>query len=319
MRKWSRDTLSVAVIVLATVLAAPTAIAGQVMFERGNPPGPGAKTWIAERATLPPYSPPRTSDGRPDLQGRWGGTGNGDVIEETHYVDVTTPAWESRVSTPASGKLPYQPWALAARDAHRAGLARGWPGETDEPLYLDPQTWCMKTVSRYAQRPFELVQTPGHVVMMLNWAHLHRSIPIDGGPHPSQDAKFWMGNPRGHWEGDTLVVEVSNINGKMWLDSVGNFYSENARVVERFRLASANKMDYEVRIEDPTVFTEPVTLSYDLQRAGTGGGRRGGGGGTPDRYAVESWEHACHEGNTHHVQEAHVLGFKWYKGGVRPE
>jgi hypothetical protein len=314
VRKWSRDTLSVAVIVLATVLAAPTAIAGQVMFERGNPPGPGAKTWIAERATLPPYSPPRTSDGRPDLQGRWGGTGNGDVIEETHYVDVTTPAWESRVSTPASGKLPYQPWALAARDAHRAGLARGWPGETDEPLYLDPQTWCMKTVSRYAQRPFELVQTPGHVVMMLNWAHLHRSIPIDGGPHPSQDAKFWMGNPRGHWEGDTLVVEVANLNGKMWLDSVGNFYSENARVTERFRLASANMMDYQVRVEDPTVFTEPVTLSYGIQRAGTGDVES-----ESDPYASESWEYACHEGNEQHLEEAHALGFKWYRGSIRPE
>ena len=94
---------------------------------------------------------------------------------------------------PASGKLPYQPWALAARDAYRAGLARGWPGETGEPLYLDPQTWCMKAVSRYVQRPFELVQTPGHVVMMLNWATPARSIPIDGGPHPSQDAMFWMG------------------------------------------------------------------------------------------------------------------------------
>ena len=123
-----------------------------------------------------------------------------------------------------------------------------------------------------------------------------------------------MGNPRGRWEGDTLVVEVTNLNGKMWLDSVGNFYSENARVVERFRLASANKMDYEVTIQDPTVFTQPVTFSYDLQRAGTGGGRA-----TPDPYAGESWEHACHEGNTHHIEEAHTLGFKWYEGAVRPD
>ena len=71
-------------------------------------------------------------------------------------------------------------------------------------------------------------------------------------------------------------------------------------------------MDYEVRIEAPTVFTELVTLSYDLQRAGTGGG-------TPDPYASESWEYACHEGNTHHIEEAHTLGFMWYEGAVRPE
>ena len=93
-----------------------------------------------------------------------------------------------------------------------------------------------------------------------------------------------------------------------------------ARVVERFRLVSANKMDYEVTIEDPTVFTQPVTLSYDFQRAGTGPRRgRGAAGGTPDPYANESWEHACHEGNTHHIEEAHTLGFKWYEGAVRPE
>jgi len=308
--------------VLTVVLLPPVAAAGQGMFEKGLPPGPGAKSWLAERATLPPYSPPRASDGRPDLQGRWGASSSGDVIEDTEYVDVTTPPWESYVSSPADGKLPYQPWALAARDAHRAGLARGWrgagAGETGERLYMDPQTFCMKSVPRYSQRGYELVQTPGHVVMMLNWGHVHRSIPIDGPPHPAPKAKFWMGNPRGHWEGDTLVVEVTNLNGKMWLDSVGNFYSENARVVERLRLASANQMDYEVRIDDPTVFTQPVTLSYVLQRAGTGDGRDGADA-APDPYAVESWEHACHEGNVPHVEEAHTLGFKWYGGAVRPE
>jgi len=319
VRKWSGGWLTAPVAVLIVVLAMPAAVAGQTVYERGRPPGPGAKTWLAERDKLPPFSPPRTSDGHPDLQGRWDGTGNGDSVEETEYIDLTTPPWESRVSSPVDGKLPYQPWALAARDAHRAGLARGWPGETGEALYLDPQTFCVKTVPRYAQRSFELVYTPGHVVIMLNWGHVHRSIPIDGGSHPAPNAKFWMGSPRGHWEGETLVVEVTNLNGKMWLDSVGNFYSENARVVERFRLASANKMDYEVRIEDPMVFTEPVTLSYDLQRAGTGGGRGGRGGGTPDPYASESWEHACHEGNLNHIEEAHRLEFKWYGGAVRPE
>ena len=302
--------------VLAVVLAMPAAAAAQGMFEEGEPPGPGAASWLAERATLPHYDPPRMSDGRPDLRGRWGGSSSGDVIEDTEYVDVTTPAWESHVSSPADGRLPYQPWAMAVRDAHRAGLGRGWPGETGERLHLDPQTWCMKSVPRYAQRGFYLAQTSDHVAMMLNWGHVHRSIPIGlDAPPPSPNAKFWMGIPRGRWEGDTLVVEVTNLNGKMWLDSVGNFYSENARIEERFRLVSENKMDYEVRIEDPTVYTAPVTLSYDLQRFGTGGG----GGGAQDPYAAEYWEHACHEGNLDRINEAHVLGFKWYEGPVRPE
>ncbi len=92
--------------------------------------GPGAKTWLAERAKLPPYAPPRMADGKPNLQGRWGGSSSGDDIEETEQVDPTTPQWESYVSNPANGRVPYQPWAMAERIKHRAGLARGVPGET---------------------------------------------------------------------------------------------------------------------------------------------------------------------------------------------
>lgn len=72
-------------------------------------------------------------------------------------------------------------------------------------------------------------------------------------------------------------------------------------MTERLRLVDANTIDYEVAIEDPTVFTRPWKLNYALRRAGTGGGG-GGNNNTPDPYANESWEHACHEGNTHHVE-----------------
>jgi hypothetical protein len=127
-----------------------------------------------------------------------------------------------------------------------------------------------------------------------------------------------MGVPRGRWEGDTLVIESTNFNGKMWLDSVGNFVSDNVRVVERLRLVETNTMDYEVTIDDPTVFTQPWTLSYRLRRAGAGGGGGGGANNTPDPYAREAWEHACHEGNVHHVTEAQALGFKWFQPVVPP-
>jgi hypothetical protein len=213
------------------------------------------------------------------------------------------------VSNPANGRIPYQPWALAARNRHRAGLARGVKGETGERLYTDPQTYCLKSVPRYAQRGFELVQTPGYVTQMVVWGHYHRRIPLGNRSRPGAEARFWMGVPRGRWDGDTLVVESTNFNGKMWLDSVGNFVGPNVRVTERFRLVEANTLDYEVTIDDPQVFTQPWTLSYRLPRQGAGGG---GGGAARDPYANEGWEHACHEGNTHHVEGTRELGFKWF-------
>ena len=300
--------------VAAVWLLIPLDVAGQGFAQPGRPRGAGARTWLAERAKLPPYDPPRLPDGHPNLQGRWGGSSSGDDIEETEQVDVTTPPWESYVSNPTNGRIPYQPWAMAERIKHRAGLARGVAGETGQRLHADPQTFCLKSVPRYSQRGYELVQTPGYVVMMLNWGHYHRRIPLDNLSRPGASAKFWMGVPRGRWDGDTLVVESTNFNGKMWLDSVGNFVSENVRVVERLRLVEANTMDYEVTIDDPTVFTQPWTLSYRLRRAGTGGGGGGGGGGAavPDPYAAESWEHACHEGNFQHIEGVQHLGFKWF-------
>jgi hypothetical protein len=314
----SVKSLAAAAAIAALAILFNADLQGQGFARPGAPRGPGAKSWLAERAKLPPFSPPRTADGRPNLQGRWGGSSSGDDVEETEMVDPTTPPWESHVSNPADGKIPYQPWALAERIRHRRGLARGVPGETGERLYADPQTYCMKSVPRYAQRGYELVQSPDYVVMMLNWGHFHRRIPLTDRPRPASTARFWMGIPRGRWDGDTLVIETTNFNGKMWLDSVGNFVSENVRVTERLRLVHANILDYEVTIDDPTVFTQPWTLSYDLRRAGTGGGGGGGGAALNDPYAAESWEHACHEGNSHHVEGTKKLGFKWFPGVRAP-
>jgi hypothetical protein len=303
---------------LIAALLLPVMVAGQAVYNRDRAKEPGAKSWLERKAKLPAFSPPRMPDGKPNLQGRWGGSSSGDVIEETEYIDVTTPPAESWIADPPDGKLPYQPWALAERNKHRAGLSRGWPGEDGTRLYADPQTYCLKSVPRYAQRGFELIQQPNQVVQMLNWGHYWRSIPIDGRPHPASTAKFWLGNPRARWDGDTLVVDVTNLNGKMWLDSVGNFYSDNARVTERFRLVEANTLDYEVTIDDPTVFTRTFKLSYPLRRQGAGGGCAECGAGNAqgaakvDPYEKESWEHACHEGNGHHIEGTKELGFKWY-------
>ena len=127
-----------------------------------------------------------------------------------------------------------------------------------------------------------------------------------------------VGDSIGHFEGDTLVVETTNLNGKMWLDSAGNFIGPNAKVTERLRLASANMLDYQATIDDPQTFTRPFTLSAPQRRQGAGGGQDGARNAVVDPYAAESWEHACHEGNGEHEEEIKQLGFKWYVPPVAP-
>jgi len=312
-------------IILILALLLPATAGAQAIFNPKDWPegkeGPGAKAWAAARANLPPYTAPRTPDGQPDLQGRWGGTWSGDQIEEIPaFLDVTTPPWESWVSDPADGKLPYREWALAERIAHREGLGREvWSKDPSQHLYYDPQAFCMKAVPRYSQRGYELVQTKDTVIMMLNWGHIYRVIPLDNRPRPSADTRMWMGSARGRFEGDTLVIETTNLNGKMWLDSAGNFIGPNAKVTERIRLVTPNDLDYQATIDDPETFTQPWTLAARQRRQGAGGGQGGRGNAVRDPYAAESWEHACHEGNGEHEDEIQKLGFKWYLPPTPPK
>lgn len=284
---------------------------GQALFTREAPKEPGARSWAAERAQLPAFVPPRTPDGAPDLRGRWAGTPGGDDIEEHDYVDISSPPEETFIADPPGGKVPYQPGALARRNEIRAGLARGWSGQTGERLYADPQTYCLYMVPRATYRGgFDIQQGPGYVLITFNFGHYYRHIPTDGRPHPVAPAvKLWMGHSRGTWEGTTLVVDVTNVNGKNWLDQVGNFLSANAHLVERFTLVHPHIIDYQVTIEDPSVFTQPWTIRLPFRRASAP---------AADRYANEMWEAACHEGNKtgEHMRE---LGFRWFPGVAPPK
>ena len=315
-------------IVLWVLLLAPGPAAGQAFWPKETPKLPMAKTWIAQKAKLPPYTPPRTPDGVPDLQGVWSGPGGDGTsfLEDHEYVDVTTPSQESFVSDPPDGKVPYTPWALAKRKEILAGLARGWPGESGERLYVSPASFCLNAMPGISFDAQEIVQKPGSVIMLSDDAY--RVVPTDGRPAISQNAKLWFGNSRGRWEGDTLVVEVTSLNGKAWLDSTGQFYSENTRMVERWRLVDANTIDYEVTIEDPTIYTRPWKISFAKRRAGTGprGAPRGvsvtsslAPATNNDPYANELWETACYEGNTESMQGIRSAGYKWFTGVTPPK
>ena len=300
--------------------------AGQAFWPKDTPTLPMARTWVALKATLPQYTASRTPDGVPNLQGNWGGAGgdNNSVLEDHDFVDVTTPAQESFVSDPADGNVPYTPWALAKRKEILAGLGRGWPGETGERLYASPGSYCLSVLPVFSFDPQEIVQKPGSVIMLSD--ETFRVIPTDGRAAIGQNAKFWLGTSRGRWDGDTLVVDVTGLNGKGWFDSTGQFYSENTRMVERWRLADANTIDYQLTIEDPTIYTRPWTINFPKRRAGTGPGNAPRGTtatsalapAAADPYAKELWETACYEGNTESVKAMHALGFKWFSGVVPP-
>jgi hypothetical protein len=119
---------------------------------------------------------------------------------------------------------------------------------------------------------------------------------------------------------------VANLNGRAWFDSTGQFYTENTRMVERWRLVDPNTIDYEITIEDPTIYTRPWKMTFPKRRAGTA--PRGPRGTTAvsrlppaadsDPYANEFWETACYEGNAPSVAGMRSLGFRWFAGVTPP-
>ena len=117
----------------------------------------------------------------------------------------------------------------------------------------------------YMPFPFRILQTPDHVVVTYEFAHAVRIIYTDGSPHPLPN-DFWMGDSRGQWEGDTLVVDTTHFNGRTWLDAAGNFHSDALHVVERYTPTTPYHIDYEVTLEDPNVFTRPWTMRMTLYR-----------------------------------------------------
>jgi len=265
-------TLGTSIAVLS--LAVP--VSGQV---RGT-------TQTGTATTGKPWPPARLSDGQPDVQGFWNA-----VIAGTHSltnpmaggvefnaritgVPVRNP---SRIVDPPDGLLPYQPWAAAKQKQQ----ASDWEHPTSIE-HVDTQNRCLLGgVPRpFYNTTFHILQPEGSVVIVWDDYHSYRVIPLDARPHLGPNLKLWMGDSRGHWEGNTLVVDVTNLNAKSRLSIVGDFFSDKAHVVERLTFVDANAMNYEATIDDPTVFTRPWTLRVAEKRV-------------PD---AEMWEFACHEG-----------------------
>jgi len=248
------------------------------------------------------FTPRRTPGGKPDMQGYWRGRlVSGSSVEAISASEPLTQLpvmpWTigpGMVLDPPDRKIPYQPWA--------AGIGR--KGQHYEK-YIDPRTACSTGgVPRLAlQGANQLLQPSGedYVLWLFEDHHAYRVIPTDRRPHVGKNIKLWNRDSLGRWEGNTLVVDVTNVNGYTWFDDAGNFYTDAAHLVERLTLIDPNTIHYEVTIEDPKTYTRPWKMVWALVREAPG---------------FELLEEACLEGERdlpHFLQQGyrHYFGETW--------
>jgi hypothetical protein len=199
---------------------------------------------------------------KPNLSGMWQSLNTANWELEAHAAEAGPPALGALASVPpgtsvvVGGEIPYLPAALAQRKKNR-----------EQRWTADPEAKCfMPGVPRatYMPYPFQIVQGADKIMISYEFADTVRLVHMkDPGPAP---ADSWMGWSVGHWDGDTLVVDVTAQNGDTWLDRSGNYHSDALHVVERYTLRSPDVLMYEATIEDPKVFAKAWTIRMPLYR-----------------------------------------------------
>jgi hypothetical protein len=197
---------------------------------------------------------PQTPDSAADLSGVWNRRGG----PNQRYLGYGFTAEE----------LPMTPWALAKYKENKPSFGPRMVVDTNDPTYSChlpgiPRIYVHPTV-------FEIIQTPGRVIQMFEYDSFVRQIMTDGRQHLKDldvTERLWMGDPIGHWEGDTLVVDTTNFNDKTWLDRAGHPHSEELHVTERMRRVDHDNLRIDLTIEDPKAYTAPITsqLNYQLR------------------------------------------------------
>jgi hypothetical protein len=289
----SRLGLCAAVLLVLAASAARTSAQGAPPRTAGGCPLDPVKFHECALPKTKTFNPPRTPDGRPDMQGYWERVFTSQDIEEHGADGLNVQPGPSLVIDTPDHKIPYQPWALEFRK-----------GIVDR--FISPLASCFPPgIPRDIVAPaaHQIVQAPGYVMHLLEYSHSYRVIPTGSEGHVSGNVKLWQGNSRGRWEGNTLVVDVTNLNGLAWLDNAGNFASDALHVVERFTMIDGDTIHWEGRIEDSKVYTRPWTMVSALTRNKEPG--------------FEIWEQACHEGNRS-VKDQLDLGMKPFSGVTPP-
>jgi hypothetical protein len=207
---------------------------------------------------------PDRIEGRPNLNGVWQAIGTAYWNLEGHSAEALPDFWQlgaigaipAGQSVVEGGEIPYLPAALAVREQNRAG----WPAN-------DPEAKCYQPGiprATYMPYPFRIVQGVGDILFAYEFATANRVVYM--GEYVPSPIESYMGWSNGHWDGDTLVIEVTDFNDLTWFDRAGNHHSNALKVTERYTLSDANHIDYSATIEDPNTFSRPWTISMPLYR-----------------------------------------------------
>src|SRR5579872_3255509 len=292
-------------------------ILASIAFAHSKPPG---KQW----------TPSRTADGQPDLQGVWTNAtitpferpqelANKAFLTEKEAAELEKQSAQTKVDRPPTagdvgtynqvwfdsgtkvvgtrqtslvvdppdGKVPLKPAAEAKRDYDLAHI-------TDSYEHMSTWDRCItrgvpgRMFPAGYNNAYQILQSPGYIVIMSEMIHDARVIPLNGLAHAPEDVRSWDGDSRGHWDGNTLVVDTTNFNGKGWIATSGATgrikgipQSEALHVVERFTRTAPGTIQYDVTIDDPNEYTKPWKVSIPLTRDA--------------EYVI--YEYACQEGN----------------------
>jgi hypothetical protein len=215
---------------------------------------------------------PRAADGKPDLTGVWqaGSTQRGTWEEANAGTGLGGSGLNPAVPSPAPsnnrpagrGGAPYQPWA-----------AKKVLESFNNRAVDDPTARCLPAglprAAILGLFPQQIVQTPQQIVMLYEYMNTFRVIPLNA-KHPDDLLPSYTGDSVGHWEGDTLVVDVTGFNDKTWLSGTGTFHSDALHITERYTRVDKDQINYQATMEDSNVLTEPWTIRTTMMlREGT--------------------------------------------------
>lgn len=198
---------------------------------------------------------PRTADGKSDFSGIWQTTSNADFDLEPHAGRQDAPPGAGAVE---GDSIPYLPAAFEQKKKN-----------FEARLSNDPRLKCITPGvprSVYTPEPFQIFQRKRDLTLYHQFGGNVRTIHTNHTQHPAEPNEWWLGDSRGTWEGDTLVVDVKHFNDVTWLDRAGNYHSDALHVVERWSYLDANTIAYKATIEDVKVFSRPWTIDVILHR-----------------------------------------------------